>query len=390
MPAPNKTALERPDGLFDIITTGLAPRQRDLEILDLPRPALEAAAKLIDSVHEVLTRTGGTLVPGQNVGVPQSVEGHPEHRAVCALVHGIAGSDGRIRLVDILDRKSTPRWAISSVLLFRAKCRLAIGDARAADELRTALELFPGDPAAGPPIPVDVGDAGINWQNVECRQLLASLEQDDARRAALENETYTKFSWLAMETLGATAAELASLQSADVHALLTRIVTHNAATKAQPGPTPTLRILASPMWSSIDGATSVRRGSLVPASIAAYVLAPAGRATPWAVAASVDCVLRFAREPGRLVEIVNDARELFEGPEAPVLEEVGRRHPAALVASAVYTSALRLIAGGASEREVRVGLGLIDDAAASASLRGKLDRLEQSEANAQNTAIRGL
>jgi hypothetical protein len=406
-----KIAAEEADGLYSVRTDGLRHRRQhaELEITGVPRRAVEAASKLIDYVIDaVIDHEGAELQHGERVGIPLSIKDRdeiaPVFIGVCALEsEPMAGGFfsrllGRARstfcLVDLVEPDAelllpsyglTPIAALSTLMLYRANCRLVTGDRDGAlDELRASIELLPGDPAAGPPPrEPDIDDVELNWQNYQSYLRLAELH-DEPECDELYRQTFERFPWLAASKLGAPLAQLDQVDAEALSAEARRILAHNLENPlVGPGPDEALRLVGSPIWTPGEDGDSVRLASILPAAFVDYyygerLAEPANAELVARVAA--EAVALFSSRPWRLAWVIESARGLYGDVSdgAPVVDEPGPRHPAQELLSATIAEAARWLHAGATADLLRAvfGVAQLDDTSA---LEDTLDSIESWE-----------
>jgi len=375
-----KDASEASDGTYAIRTQGLhAHRHAELEIVGIPRPAVEAAAKLIDYVIEVvIERKGAQLKHNQNVGFPLTIEGHEDVPPVFVGVRAVqaepaAGgffarmrgtAKGVLRLADLFDSKTdVPLTAVATLMLYRANCRVVTDDIPGAVvELKAAIEMMPGGASATRMPSFDTGDARFNWQNHLAYLRLSELLTDENERASILGRTYAQFEWLAMDEFGATVGELAKLGEEDLLEEAKRILQTNLENPMLvPGPHEGLRSVGSPIWTPGAEGTSVRAASLIPAGFVDYYygveLKKDDIRQAVAEIAAAGVFLHRAG-PWRLLEMTENARGLYKGVDSPVAAAAADRHPAHTLLSAVMAEASRYLRAGASLDEIRAAFGL--------------------------------
>jgi hypothetical protein len=400
-----KHATEAEDGTYLVKTQGLdAHRRAELEIVGIPRSAVEPAAKLIDYVIEtVIERRGAQLKASENVGIPLSVGGHEEIRAIFVGVHARqseppsggffakmrgAGGKGVLRLIDLPGAHDGPPFAaLAAMMLYRANCRLVMGDvAGAITELRESIKMMPGDTSAGPPPAFDAaGDAEMNWENHLSYLRLAELVEPP-EAASIYREVFSRFAWLAQRDMGCGPADLGGLVEAALVVEATRIIAQNLAEPGiVAGPHAGLRFVASPLWMPRDDGTSARQASLIPAGFVGYYFGghlAAPEAADALARLAAQCLLRYSSEPWKVSFMTTGAREMYNGTGAPglPLQGVGPRHAAHFLLSAVIAEAARYLHAGATLDELRVAFGLGGGGPeVPATLASKLGALEAWE-----------
>jgi hypothetical protein len=410
-----KQAEEQSDGLFTVKTVGLREqRHADLEVVGVPRPAVEAAAKLLDYVVEVVIDRGNSeLKAGQNVGVPLSIEGHEDVEPVFVGVHAkqveqggggffakMLGKSKRVlRLVDLHEQEgTTPLTALATVMLYRANCRHVTGDtAGAIAELSDSVAMFPGDPDAGPPPPeTDVDGGQLNWQNHLSYLRMADLHENEADQAAAFEAAMVRFPWLAERMLGATIAELANIDPSELTTRASHILAHNLGSAGvAPGPHEGLRMVASPVWTKGDGAQSVRIASLIPAPMVDYYFGQTladEQAAAVATQMAASSLAKWHRNPSKLAELTFNARSTYLGEDPtlqPVAEAVGARHPADGPLSALLAEVARCLYAGTTTAEVEAVLEVEPNEELAALASEKLAALEDKETELFMSAITG-
>jgi len=409
-----KVASDTPDGTFFVKTQGLeAHGHAELEIVGIPRPAVEPAAKLIDYVIEtVIEGKGVQLKPGENVGIPLAVGGHEEIPAVFVGVHATeaappsggffsklrgTATKGVLRLIDLPGSQHGPPFAaLASMMLYRANCRFVMGDQDGAiAELRAAIEMTPGDPSAGPPPAFDTGDAEMNWQNHVSYLRLAELVQPE-EADGIHRHVFSRFSWLARRELGCFPDELNLSAEAVLVEEALNIIKRNLANPAiAAGPHAGLRFVASPLWTPREDGSSVREASLIPAGFLGYYfggrLADAAGATALARLAA-ECVVRHSQVPWKVSFMTKGAREMYRGTGSafPALDLIGPTRPPWFLLSAVIAEGARYLQAGATFDELRPVFGLAGAAAEfPESLAAKVAALEAWETQQYSIGIGG-
>jgi hypothetical protein len=407
-----KVAGETQDGAYFVKTNGLAARgHAELEIVGVPRPAVEPAAKLIDYVIEAVHENkGARLRPGENVGLPLVVGDHDEIPAVFVGVHALesepavsgffakvrgTATRGVLRLVDLPgSNHGPPLGALASMMLYRANCRFVTGDAAGAiAELRASIEMTPGDGSAGPPPQFDTGGADPNWQNHASYLRLAELVEP-AEEAALHASVFSRFDWLARRHIGCRATDWSALAGSHLVDEASNILERNLRNPGvAPGPHAGLRLVASPVWTVRDDGTAIRAASLVPAGFVDYCfgerLADPNVADGLARLAA-DCVLRHAQEPWKVSFLTRGARELYAGTEsAPTAEVLGPSRPAWLLLSSVLAEAARFLHAGATFDELRAAFGVAGAPEVPPSLAAKVAAHESWETGQYAAALGG-
>lgn len=413
-----KVAADTADGTFFVKTQGLeAHGHAELEIVGIPRPAVEPAAKLIDYVIEtVIEGKGVQLKARENVGIPLLVGGHEEIPAVFVGVHAAEGAPpaggffsklrgtatkGVLRLVDLPGSQHGPPFAaLASMMLYRSNCRFVTGDhAGAIAELNAGIEMTPGDPSAGPPPQFDTGDAELNWQNHVSYLRLAEL-LNPVEAGAVYRNVFSRFSWLSRRELGCLLGELnfaagPSAEQALIEEALNIIRGNVGRPAVAPGPHPGLRFVASPLWTPREDGTSVREASLIPAGFLDYYFG--GRLAEPAVAEALarlaaECVARHAQEPWKVSFMTRGAREMYKGMGAalPASDVIGPSRPTWFLLSAVIAEAARYLHAGGTYDELRSTFGLSGTPPElPESLAAKVVALETWEAQQYMTGIGG-
>jgi hypothetical protein len=410
-----KQASESADGTFCVRTAGLgAHRQAELEIVGIPVSAVEAAAKLIDYVVEsVIERGQTTLKPGENVGLPLSVAGDDRFPGLFIGVHAaeseppsggflakLFGSSNRgtIRLLDLYGPRNTPPLAaLATMMLFRANCRVAIEDTDGAiEELRAAIEMVPGDPAAGVFGDPTRSDVEVNWQNLGSYLRLAEIvggDEADQRLATV----FSRFDWLSRRELGCSPAELVAIGEAELFEEAAKILRHNLANpRIGPGPHAALRLVASPLWSRPETATTpsdaaVRQVTVIPAGFVDYYFGDRltePEAAEQVARCAAQCVRKHAAHPWKVSSMTRGARELYVGAALSDENLPGSYHPAHFLLSAVMAEAARYLHAGATPEELSAVFELTNSPAApSESLATKLADLESWEGQQYSAAL---
>jgi hypothetical protein len=373
---------------------------------------VEPAAKLIDFVIEtVIEKKGVQLKTRENVGLPLLVGGHEEIPAVFVGVHAAevapptggffsklrgTATHGLLRLVDLPGSQNGPPFAaLASMMLYRANCRLVMGDKEGAiAELRAGIEMTPGDPSAGPPPSIDTGDSELNWQNHASYLRLAELSEP-AEAVAVYRDVFSRFGWLARQELGCLPSNLKLPAAALVEEALTIIRRNLAQPAVAAGPHAGLRLVASPLWTAREDGASVREASLIPAGFLAYYFGRrlAEPATAEALARlAAECVAFYSEEPWRVSFVTKGAREMYKGPGAtlPALEVIGSSPPPWFLLSAVIAEGARYLHAGATFDELRPAFGLSGTAMElPEGLAAKVALLETWEVEQYSTGIGG-
>lgn len=420
-------AAQGEDGLFILQTKGLAARKRaELEMHPVPEEGLRAAAAILNQLAEY-TVNREEVLPDQDVGFELAVGDEDEPLLLVVrtvhvegpkrgFVQKLLGSGkGTLRVVDSGFRpkgapsagaspdRDTPREAIATMLVHRARARLARDDREGArEELEAALAVCPGVREDEAPLAprIEGGTALHNAQNHLAYLALAELlPADEPRALELYEAALRRSRRLARAELGGTLAELAATTPEAARAEATRIVTTNLASPSLGGegmdalgpPSPGTRLLASPVWETTDapgegGWVSVRRASLVPAAFAElYFEGPAEaglRAHGAELAATLFAETREA--PFALAWRLRAARHVWVHPFAPVTAPLPAPfHPASGLLSAILVAVARGFRAGGTPEQIAAHLRGED----APSFTEALTRLEAWEGEQLSAAI---
>lgn len=383
-------AAQADDGSFVLRTAGLAARKRaELEMVGVPEAGLRAAAVVLNETAEYAVNRA-EILPDQNVGFALAVS--DDEPALMLVVHTVhvegpasrglwqkltGGGKGVLRLVDIgAEKTSAPLTAIATMLVHRARARLAKDDAAGArEELEAAIGILPGVAfeEAGPEPGVATGASVFNRQNHQAYLALAKLLGDDGGAAHYE-EALRRSRALARSELGGTFAELAAVDDEAARSEAARIVATNFAERvsAQPGPTPANVVVASPVWEVAEregGLECVRRAAMVPGGyVTLYYEGAAAEGLRQHGAELAARVFAASREdPARLVWRHRSHREVWSNREAATLASLPY-HPASTLLSLILVAIGRGFRAGATPDEVVALVEGREDAAVAAKL----------------------
>lgn len=363
-------ASQAEDGTFSLRTKGLASRKRpELEVVGVPEPAIRAAAVILNQTADY-TVNRAEVVAGQNVGFELAVEEDdaPLMLAVrtvqaAAPEAGLwnkltGGGKGVLRLVDVADDEGkTPFTALATMLVHRARARLAKDDASGArEELVAAIATFPGKPAKGAAPTIGSGSSVYNAQNHRAYLALAELVGGEEGEAAF-GEALRRSQELSRRELGATLAEIAVIDEATARVTAEAILEANLGAPAvvSPGPTPNLVVVASPLWEADEGGAprSLRRAALIPAAFTQlYFESGAVRGLREHGASLATAAFMGARaEPWKLAWRLRDLRGIWIDRHADAAAEVPH-HPAAGLLSTILLAVARGFRAGGTEAEI--------------------------------------
>jgi hypothetical protein len=385
------------DGAFTLRTKGLDARRRpELEMAGVPEVALHAAGGVLNEIADYAVNRAEVLAD-QNVGFV--ITGDDEDdlpmmlavrtTATVAPSGGLwskitGGGKGVLRLVDVAgERAGPPLTALATMLLHRARVRLAKDDEGGArEEIEAAIAIFPGAPRAGRAPEVGDGAAVFNWQNHLAYLALAELGGDDA--AHRYGEALARSDELSVRELGAPLDAFGSLDAASLERRAAAIVDGNREVRRQPGPTEALAIVASPVWETTDASAKrgARRASLVPATfVSRYLDGPAPDAR---LAARVMARVMATHPAADLAWRVRKTRTIWIAEAAPVLADIEGYDPTQALLSAVLADVVRSARAGATDDEIAARLA----GAAPASLAPKLAAADAWEAEQYAAAMK--
>ena len=372
-------ASQAASGTYTLRTRGLADRRRpELEIAGVPEAGLNAAGGVINILAEYAVNKA-EITADQSVGNVLTIG--EEGRRLLLAVRAVSsekpkgglwskiagGGKGVLRLVDVdakVGDSGAPRTALATMLVHRAAVRLAKDDDEGARaELEAALEVFPGEAAAGAAPAIGGADGELNWQNHLAYLDLATLsdragEVDDA--AAFFGSALGRSEELARREIGTTVEALASLDAAAIEREAKTIVEHNLATiHPGAGPTSAVITLASPVWELADPssaeAKATRRGTVLrPAALLAlYYEGAAAEGLRGSAPALVGRILAASREePWRAAWIARGARAAWRSEEGPFHETSAAAHPGHVIVSSILADVARCFCAGATEAEI--------------------------------------
>ena len=360
-------ASETAAGLYTLRTRGLADRKRpELEIARVPEAALNAAGGVINMIADYSVKNA-EIFADQTVGNVLAVG--DDGRKLLLVVRAVTadkpkgglwskltgGAKGVLRLVDV--DSDAPLTALATMLVHRAAVRLAKDDDEGArTELDAAIATLPGDPGAGEPPSIDGTDGTLNWQNHLAYLDLATLAGDDLDEATTHfGDALARSSALARRELGASCESVNSLSAGDVTREAKRIIEHNLEhAERGPGPTPALMTMASPIWELTADGKSARRASLMPVDLFSlyYNGVAAERLLRDGANLVAEILEREPKTPWRAAWVARGTRGVWVSEEAPLLEPIGRAHPADGLVSTVLADVARCFRAGASNEEI--------------------------------------
>jgi hypothetical protein len=261
------------------------------------------------------------------------------------------------------------------MLVYRAKVRREGGDEEGArEELRAAIEIFPGEEGAGAAPVIGDGSAVFNWQNHLAYLALAVSDAEDG--AAFYRRALARSDELSLTDIGARPRDLAEVDPFELDPIAEQILGHNFADDpkcAIPAPSSAQAVLVSPLWDLVEDGNIGRRASLVPAGFrelyydgdAAEGLRRAGARL------AADAVRDALTDPAGLAWRIREARARWMDPDAPVAETIGEPHPAHPLLSSVLVYAGRCFHAGATEEQIAARLRGERDETVSALLEAE-------------------
>jgi hypothetical protein len=354
-------------GLYTLRTRGLADRKRpELEIAGVPEAALNAAGGVINMIADYSVKNA-EIFAEQTVGNVLAVG--DDGRKLLLVVRAVTaekpkgglwskltrGSKGVLRLVDV--DSDAPLTALATMLVHRAAVRNAKDDDEGArTELEAALATLPGEPGAGDPPSIDGTEGELNWQNHLAYLDLATLAGDDLDEATKHfGDALSRSDALARRELGASFEAVTSFAEGDVAREATRIIEHNLQhAERGPGPTPALMTMASPIWELTADGKAARRASLLPVKLFSlyYDGVAAERLLREGAKLVAEILERDRKAPWRAAWVARATRGVWVSEEAPLLEPLGKAHPADGLVSTVLADVARCFRAGASNEEI--------------------------------------
>lgn len=403
-------AAQGEDGLFTLRTKGLALRRRpELEMAAVPEGALRAAGAVINRVAEYTVNTA-EVHSGQRIGLTLGDDEDDADALMLALRTIVAdapktgffarlggGGKGALRLVDLATEDAgAPLTALTTMLVYRARVRLADEDVDGArEELRTAIEIFPGEEDTGSGPVIGDGTAAFNWQNHLAYLTLAELEGDagdEDEAATLFGQALARSDELAFAEIGAPLRDLTSTDAEGLERIAASIVEHDLSRDPRfdgvPVPSAAHAVLVSPLWEPVGDGKVGRRASLVPAGFRElyYEGAAASGLRSAGARIAANAVREALADPARLAWSMRDVRGLWKDDHAPVVETIGDLHPAHGLLSTLLVFVGRCFRAGATEAQIVAGLAGTDDDALAELLtaESEWERAQYSAALSMN------
>jgi hypothetical protein len=362
-------ASQAADGSYVLRTRGLSDQRRpELEVVNVPEVALQAAGGVINMLAEYTVNRAEVLAD-QTVGNVLAVG--DDDRKLLLVVRAIAvekpkiglwskisgGGKGVLRLVDAVgDEKSAPLTALATMLVHRAAVRLAKDDEEGAhEELEAAIATLPGTPGAGAPPSIGGASGTFNWQNHLAYLALAKLAGKYVHEAGKRfEEALARSDDLARAEVGAVLPAIAALDGDAIARAAKRVTEQNFAhVERQPGPTPALVILGSPVW-EVDEDRAARRASLLPAALVElyYEGVAAERLTRDGGTLIAEILAGDVSQRCRAAWIARETRGLWISEEAPLGAPIGKAEPAYGIVSSVLADVARCFRAGATNEEI--------------------------------------